>query len=223
MINAVSVSIPTYIYIELPPRELFSKEGFALYEHIHESNPFKPKFGTVLSVHADESEIQVGDIVYFSYLVVESAKTQAHEGMIIKDEDRTAVLTPRENLYFIQRGEEMISLNGYSLIAPIQNVKSSVDGFRLDDRASRSLSDIEGVVRLTSHKSAKKDDLVLIEANANTPLEYDVNATKERLYRVKDIEIVGKLREKLTSEKLNEVGIWSDASGADTSMWKYKN
>lgn len=187
------------IVVELPPRVETLSNGFAAFDSDNNRPALAPKYGFVLSVSDEEKEIQVGDTIYFSYQVLESARSQSMEGLLIKEGARWAVVLRREDVFFIQRGDKRIALNDFSLVSPFENKKDTHKGFRLSQRDSRLISASEGIVRLIGDNQygIKEGDLVLFEENADLPLEYDLTKTIETLYRIKTHELVVKLNQKL--------------------------
>ena len=201
MIDAIEPCTPGILLVELPPRVLATSDGFAVYEHINDANPMHPKYGTVLAVGNDETEIRVADTIFFSYLVLESARPCAHEGILIKRNDRWFVLMRKSDVFLIVRGEEKIPINGFSLVAPVENIKTSVEGFNLSQMDSRRISAEEGTIRLIGNNpnGIKSGDHVMFEENSNAPVEYSLSATMETLYKIQEHEIVGILKSKINN------------------------
>lgn len=184
------------ILVQLPKREV-KVSGFDIYEHDNDRSAMHPKYGLVLATDESEEEIKPGDTLYFSYLVLESAQSNSDSGLLIKEKDRWAVLMRREDAIFAIRDGNTILLNETCLVAPVDNEKKEIDGFKLSQKDSRQISAVEGVIR--ESKFLPNGSLILFEDNANTPVEYSLTAKLEPLYRMKEHEIIALIKHKLNN------------------------
>jgi co-chaperonin GroES (HSP10) len=191
--------IENKILVEVQVKPDSLKNGYVMPSHLMNENKYHPKFGLVLSVPEGETEIKKGDTVYFHYLVLESAKPQADEGLLLVERKRTAILMLREDIFFIQRSGIRIPLNGYCLLSPVQNKKDKIGKYSLTDRDIQDVSAAEGTIRLIgeNEQGLKEGDLVIYETNSDAPVEFALTATTEPLYRMQVNEILMTLSEKL--------------------------
>lgn len=160
---------------------------------------FNPADPTKSMEWVTDFEIQEGDKVIFGYFAFTEAFRDS-DIRWVKCNGEIYILVFYGLMYLAQRGEEVIMLNGYTLIEPVQDEVAT--NLFLPSHLKRSTNKQRGIVRYlgslnreySNHRYPPDDDslqvgyLITMDRYCNIPLEYDLWRTfgdKEvKLWRV---------------------------------------
>ncbi len=166
---------------------------------------FNPSDPTKSMEWVTDFECKEGDRVIFGYFAFTEAFRDA-DPRWIKCNGEIYILVFYGLMYLAQRGEEVIMLNGYTLVEPVQDEVDT--NLFLPKHLKRSTNKQRGIVRYlgslnreySNHRytpdddSLKVGDLVTMDRYCNIPLEYDLWRTFDKdktFYRVQRTFISG--------------------------------
>jgi co-chaperonin GroES (HSP10) len=158
-------------------------------------------WGTVMAVNKeieDETttmELEAGDKLFFHYLCIPNA-VRDNTWVLIKG--KPYFLIQYDMCYCALRGEEIVPVNGWVLVSPIDEIiPESVCGFELADIREKKHSVKEGIVKyvgkpLNGEKNAAKlGDKILYMKLSDVPMQYYLhNSFGENLLRMKNKDIM---------------------------------
>jgi len=142
-------------------------------------------------------ETKVGDIVYFHYLAVINA---IENKKFVETESGIIYSVSYDSLYCCKRGEEIICLNGYTLVKPkMVHEKDRIGNVFLPDSMMKKEHLGRGYVAYTGNplKGEKRlvnpGDEILYRKSSNVPIQYDLHASLEgdnKFFRMKNDSIL---------------------------------
>lgn len=170
-----------------------------------ESLIFNRRKGYLCQKFDTEIELQVGDRIIFHYLAVHAAKKQ-YDPYLLKDVPKDHTLIPYDQIFVAIRGTEVIPINGYLLVEPVdEEVKTNLE---IPDSAKKKAT-VRGIIRYMGKPvngyrdfpdvgpdtdEVKVGDEVFYRACNCVPLEYALHQTLDRgkiLYRMQRNDLIG--------------------------------
>jgi co-chaperonin GroES (HSP10) len=164
-----------------------------------------------------DMEIRMGDKVILYYLSVINALKKENSRFIIEGEDKY-IFVPYNTVYAIVRGEEIIPVNGYALIEPVENpditrTRERVKALGMEYvETGRKISNEVTFGKIKYLGTANREyvdenqsdrgvdvavgDTVVIRKTADVPLQYDLHQKVNqgvKLFRVQRRNIMAKV------------------------------
>lgn len=144
-------------------------------------------------------EVKVGDKIYFHYLCIMNG-IQQKKFIVCKGE--LYFIVKYESMYCCKRGEEVVPINGWMLVEPIDDSlpEKTNWGFYIPDNTRKKENKNQGIVRymgnplLGEKNLVSEGDRIFFVNAANVPMQYDMHASFEgnkKYFRMKNQHILG--------------------------------
>lgn len=225
-----------YVVIKLPDHTNKAvhahKSGLLISSNFSSDETYSPCYGTIEKIgHSVDRRVEKGDTVFFHYLCYINArntKEQVKNGAtdnsksLFEFNGNVYLIMGIDNVYFVKRGDEFISINDQVLLKPIpknltkheitvhghtsiilaEEIGSGLISVAQSSKAYRT--DVAEVLSAPDDCNLVKGDIIFPPKDWDVPLEYDMIAVlKEPVYFL-DKEYAYNIKEfGLTKEQLN--------------------
>ena len=176
----------------LKENDFIVKDGVVFYVNTsYQKEKHAISCGTIISNplnKGSEIETREGDIVFFHYL---STLNAIKDKKFIQTDDGILYSVNYESLYCAKRGEEVICLNGFTLVKPLMvHKEDKIGDVYLPESMMQKEITGRGVVAHTGSRLVSKGDEILYRKTSNVPIEYPLHQQMDRYFRMKDSSIL---------------------------------